>query len=240
MGRGVTGLILKAMRADDYVFTVIGNEAVNEHYQRIRFAGGDFLTTNGWYPTMWVRLWVPKSGLAAVDPDAGDLVQRGYTIIEPDGGEFAIEFALHEGPAPRWARAARPGDQIAATLMGSEFAFPDTPPSEYVLIGDTASLPAINSVLARADAPTRVFLEYQHDSETRLPVHGTDVTWVPRRGRGAELVESVRRAKVSPRAFAFVAAESKATRETVKLLKRDCGLTKSMIKSQAYWLDRGH
>ena len=55
MGRGVTGLILKAMRADDYVFTVLSTEAVNEHYHRIRFDGGDFLTRNRW--STLVLLW---------------------------------------------------------------------------------------------------------------------------------------------------------------------------------------
>lgn len=240
MGRGVTGLILKAMRADDYVFTVLSTEAVGEHYHRIRFDGGTFLTQNPWFPTMWVRLWVPKNGEATTDEDDGTLAQRGYTIIDPEGSEFTIEFAIHDGPAPRWARDAEPGDRIAATMMGADLAVPDNPaPSEYILVGDAASIPAINSLLTTATAPCRVFLEYQHAAERDLPVRSENVTWVPREGRGATLVSAVTKAAIPHDAFLFVAAETKATREITKAAKKNFGLTKDRIKSQAYWLQRG-
>ncbi|MEC4615060.1 siderophore-interacting protein [Tsukamurella tyrosinosolvens] len=240
MGRGVTGLILKAMRADDYVFTVLSTEAVSEHYHRIRFDGGDFLQENPWFPTMWVRLWVPKSGAATTDADEGTLVQRGYTIVAPEGSEFAIEFAMHEGPAPRWALDAEPGDRIAATMMGADLTVPEEPaPSEYVLVGDAASIPAINSILGTAQAPCRVYLEYQHDAERELPVQSEAVTWVPRENRGATLVSTVIGGGIGSDAFLFVAAETKATREITKAAKRDFGLPRDRIKSQAYWLQRG-
>lgn len=240
MGRGVTGLILKAMRADDYVFTVLATEAVSEHYHRIRFDGGTFLLNNPWFPTMWVRLWVPKSGAATTDEGEGSLVQRGYTIVAPEGTEFSIEFALHDGPAPRWALDAEPGDRIAATMMGADLTIPDDPaPSEYVLVGDAASLPAINSILETAQAPCRVYLEYQHDAERELPVHGEAVTWVPREDRGATLVAAVTGDGIASGAFLFVAAETRATREITRAAKRDFGLPKERIKSQAYWLQRG-
>ncbi|TWS20574.1 siderophore-interacting protein [Tsukamurella asaccharolytica] len=240
MGRGVTGLILKAMRADDYVFTVLGAEAVSEHFRRIRFDGGDFLQNNPWFPTMWVRLWVPKSGAATTDEDEGALVQRGYTIVAPQGSQFSIEFALHDGPAPRWALDAEPGDRIAATMMGADLTVPEDPaPSEYVLVGDPASIPAINSILDTAQSPCRVYLEYQHDAERQLPVHGEAVTWVPRENRGATLVSTVLDGGIGSDAFLFVAAETTATREITKAAKRDFGLPKDRIKSQAYWLQRG-
>ncbi|MDF0530943.1 siderophore-interacting protein [Tsukamurella sp. 8F] len=239
MGRGVQGLILKALRADDYVFTVRDTEKVNEHFHRVRFTGGGFLAAHPWYPTMWVRLWIPKSGEATPGDDDGTLVQRGYTIVDPDGDAFTIEFAMHDGPAPRWAADAQPGDTIGATLMGSKFAFPESPPSEYVLVGDAASLPAMNSLLDHANAPARIFLEYQHDDERTLPVRGDDVTWVARTDRGAGLVAAVEAAKVPADAFVWVAAEARATRESVKAAKRQAVLPKTHVKSQAYWMERG-
>ncbi|WP_248490348.1 siderophore-interacting protein [Tsukamurella sp. PLM1] len=234
----MTGLILKAMRADDYVFTVLSAEAVNDHYHRVRFDGGTFLLNNPWFPTMWVRLWVPKSGEATTDADEGNLVQRGYTIIDPERSEFTIEFAMHDGPAPRWALDARPGDRIAATMMGSDLDVPEAP-SEYVLVGDAASIPAINSLVGSTDVPSRVFLEFQHTEEREIPVHATNVTWVPREGRGTTLVSTVTRAGIPSDAFLFVAAETKATREITKAAKKEFGLPKERIKSQAYWLQRG-
>ncbi|MET9328969.1 siderophore-interacting protein [Tsukamurella sp. NPDC003166] len=239
MGRGVTGLILKAMRADDYVFTVLSTEAVTEHYHRVRFDGGPFLQRNPWFPTMWVRLWIPKSGTATTDENDGDLAQRGYTIIEPESSAFTIEFAIHDGPAPRWALDAAPGDRIAATMMGADLTIPEGPaPSEYVLVGDTASIPAINSILDTAPVPCRVFLEYQHDGERDLPVRADQVTWIARENHGAALVSAVVAAGIPSDAFLFVVAETRATREITRAAKRDLGLPKDRIKSQAYWLDR--
>ena len=189
---------------------------------------------------MWVRLWIPKSGTATTAEDAGDLAQRGYTIIEPEGSEFTIEFAIHDGPAPRWALDAAPGDRIAATMMGADLTIPEHPaPSEYILVGDAASIPAINSILGTAAVPCRVFLEYQHDGERDLPVHADHVTWIARENRGAALVSAVLAAGLPSDAFLFVVAETRATREITRTAKRDLGLAKDRIKSQAYWLDRG-
>jgi len=53
-----------------------------------------------------------------------------------------------------------------------------------VVFGDTASLPAINSLLeAIGEIPARVWLEWQHDSDRSLPVRSgpnTEITWLER------------------------------------------------------------
>ncbi|MCT6647215.1 siderophore-interacting protein, partial [Enterococcus faecalis] len=76
--------------------------------------------------------------------------QRGYTLVNPDpvAGTTDIDFALHDGLATRWAQDAKPGDTLEVTLLGSSFELPVPAPAGYVLVGDTASLPAINSLLA--------------------------------------------------------------------------------------------
>ena len=64
---------------------------------------------------------------------------------------------MHDGVASRWAQDARPGDTIEATMLGSNFTLPEPAPKGYVIVGDTASLPAINSLLtAIGDSPAQV------------------------------------------------------------------------------------
>ncbi|PRC51864.1 siderophore-interacting protein, partial [Mycobacterium sp. ITM-2017-0098] len=73
--------------------------------------------------------------------------QRGYTLVNPDPANDTVdvEFALHDGVASRCAQRAEAGDTIEATVLGSSFALPEPRPAGYLIVGDTASLPAINS-----------------------------------------------------------------------------------------------
>ena len=86
------------------------------------------------------------------------LNQRGYTLVDPnpEADTVDIEFELHDGVAPRWAQDARPGDTNEVTVMGSNFTLPERAPKGHVIVGDTASLPAINSLLtAIGNTPAR-------------------------------------------------------------------------------------
>ena len=138
------------------------------------------------HPTMWIRMWFA---------DGDKLHQRGYTLVDPNPQDDTvdIEFALHDGVASHWAQNAQPGDTVEATVLGSNFTLPEPQPAGYVIVGDSASLPAINSLLeAIGDTPARVFLEAGHDEDNQLPVaRRTDVVWVDRKNAGEALVEAV-------------------------------------------------
>ena len=124
--------------------------------------------------------------------DGEKLHQRGYTLVDPNpaADTVDIEFALHDGVASGWAEDARPTDTIEVTVLGSNFTLPEPAPKSYVIVGDTASLPAINSLLtAIGDTPARVFLEAGHDDDKQLPVaRSGDVVWVDRKNAGEALV----------------------------------------------------
>lgn len=237
MGRGVEGIIMKAYKTDDYKLTVTSREAVTDKYVRVRFSGGGLLKNHPVHPTQWVRVWF--------DDGNGKESQRGYTLTQqnPEDDTFAIEFAVHYGPASRWAENAEPGDVLEATLMrgsnASSFVIPEPRPSEFVIFGDTASLPAINSLLdAIGDSPARVWLEWQYESDSTLPVHAssaTEVTWLQRVDDGRLLREAAEELTPAPGAFAWVACDGRTTRSIVKTLKGTHGLAKESIKSQAYW-----
>ncbi|OYN81221.1 siderophore-interacting protein [Mycolicibacterium sphagni] len=231
--RGWQGTVLKLFRAGEYELTVTGREQLSEHYLRLHFDAGGMLVDRQVHPTMWIRMWFPGGA---------KLHQRGYTLVNPDSvsDTVDIEFALHDGIASRWACAARPGDAIGATVLGSSFTLPKPEPVGYVIVGDTASLPAINSLLdSIGDAPATVFLAAGHDDDRDLPVaRSAGVTWIDRRDSGAALVEAVSDAAYDAEDhFGWVACDNRTTRAVAKILREDYRIPRTSIKAQAYWAE---
>ena len=230
--RGFAGAVLKLLRAGDYELTVTASSQVTPHYLRLSFQAGGLLADRTLHPTMWIRMWFS---------DGDKLHQRGYTLVNPDPANDTVdvEFALHDGVASRWAQQAAPGDTIEVTVLGSSFALPEPRPAGYVIVGDTASLPAINSLLdAIGDAPAQIFLEAAHDDDKQLPVaRGTDVTWVDRKNAGESLVQAVESAAFDASDhFGWVACDNRTTRAVAKLLREDYQIPRKAIKAQAYWV----
>jgi NADPH-dependent ferric siderophore reductase len=230
--RGLAGAALKLLRAGDYRLTVTGQQEITPHYLRLRFDAGGLLREHPPHPTMWVRLWFA---------DGDVLRQRGYTLVDPDpaADTVDIEFALHGGLASQWAQGAQRGDVIKATVLGSKFAIPEPPPAGYVIVGDTASLPAINSLLgAIGDAPAQVFLEAGYDDDKYLPVARDEaVSWVNRQDDGRALVHRVQSAAFDAKDhFGWVACDSRTTRSVTRILRNDFGIPRKSIAARAYWV----
>lgn len=238
MGHGWEGVVLKLLRGKDFVCTVTDNEEVTERYRRLRFTDGGMLAATGVHPTMWVRLWFDNAGRPH---------QRAYTLVDPDpqAGTFGLEFALHEGCASDWARSARPGDTIDATVQGTGFALPDPLPSRLWVVGDAASVPAINSLLdAAPTVPATVWLETDHPSDERLPIRldpaRHELHRVPRRDAGAELVSRVRAAVAESAAgtgdtFFWIACDTTTTRTLSTYLRKEAAVPKERVHALGYW-----
>lgn len=234
--RGWQGTVLKLFRAGDYAFTVTGKQQVGPHYVRVSFAAGGMLAGSAVHPTQWVRMWFS---------DGEKLHQRGYTLVNPDtdADTVDIEFALHDGIASQWAVAAEVGDTIEVTVLGSSFALPQPRPSGYLIVGDTASLPAINSLLSEiGDVPAWVFLEAAHEDDKDLPVArasdtGIDVFWIDRENAGQALVDAVAESAFDASDhFAWVACDNRTTRNVAKVLREDYLVPRKSIKAQGYWV----
>ncbi len=230
--RGWQGAVLKLLRAGDYRLTVTGRREISQHYLRLSFDGGGLLTDRPLHPTMWIRMWFA---------DGDKLHQRGYTLVDPDpaADTVDIEFALHDGVASRWAQEAQPGDTIDATVLGSNLTLPEPRPAGYVIVGDTASLPAISSLLdAIGDAPARVFLEAGHDDDKDLPVaRSADITWVDRKNAGEALVEAVSSSAFDASDhFGWVACDNRTTRAVARIFREDYKIPRKSVKAQAYWV----
>ena len=233
LSRGFPGAVLKLLGAGDYTLTVTTRHELSPHYVRLSFDAGGLLADRPLHPTMWIRMWFA---------DGDKLHQRGYTLVDPDpaAGTVNIEFALHDGVAANWARNAEPGDTVDVTVLGSNFGLPEPPPAGYVIVGDTASLPAINSLLgAIGDTPAWVFLEAGHDSDKDLPVGGrnVDAEWVDRKNNGEALIQRISSSAFNAADhFAWVACDNRTTRAVAKVLREDYGIPRNSIKAQAYWV----
>ncbi|MFT3716697.1 MAG: siderophore-interacting protein [Gordonia sp. (in: high G+C Gram-positive bacteria)] len=237
LSRGWQGTVMKMMRADDFELTVTRTETVTEHYVRLGFTDGGLLQKISRHPTMWIRLWFAKDGA---------LHQRGYTLVDPDSekGTFDIEFAIHDGPAAQWALAAKAGDTLPATVLGSDFDIPEPAPSGWLVAGDPASLPAINSLLdALTDrcpgVAATIWFEYQHDDDRDLPMRlrpQDTVHWIARERDGGALVDAVRAAAFDASGrHGWVALDSKSTRQVTAAFRSDFNLGRKGVKSMAYW-----
>lgn len=228
--RGLSGALVKLWRGGDYELTVTGRTQITPHYLRLHFTAAELLADRPVHPTMWIRGWFP---------DGAKSHQRGYTLVNPDpaAGTVDIDFALHDGLATRWAIEAQPGDVLEVTVLGSDFVLPAPAPEGYVIVGDTASLPAINSLLAAiGDAPARVFLEAAHEDDRELPVARPDAIWVDRKNAGEALVEAVAAAAFdASEHFGWVACDNRTTRAVAKVLREDYKIPKRSLKARAYW-----
>ncbi|MER7894940.1 siderophore-interacting protein [Streptomyces sp. NPDC096046] len=238
-GRGWEGAVLKLLRGKDFEFTVTDVEDVTPHYRRLRFTDGGLLAATGVHPAMWVRLWFDN---------AGKPHQRAYTLVDPEPdpgagtGTFALEFALHEGCAGDWARAAKPGDTIEATVQGTGFEHPDPAPSHVFAVGDPASLPALNSLLdALGPAPATVWFEGGDDDlPYRTDPARHELRKVPRQDSGAHLVDRVKsdlpgllRDTSDP--YVWIACDTATTRTLATYVRKELGLPKQRVHALGYW-----
>ncbi len=231
--RGISGTLVKLWRGGDYELTVTERTELSPHYLRLHFDSGALLTQRSVHPTMWVRGWFP---------DGDKSHQRGYTLVDPDpvAGTVAIDFAMHDGLATRWATEAAIGEVLEVTVLGSNFTLPTPDPAGYVIVGDTASLPAINSLLgAIGDVPAQVFLEAGHADDRELPVLAAGdvrITWVDRADGGGALVSAVSASAFEATDhFGWVACDNRTTRSVAKVLREQYAIPRKSMKAQAYW-----
>ncbi|MEJ4111847.1 ATP-binding cassette domain-containing protein [Corynebacterium kroppenstedtii] len=238
MGKGIEGAVLRALGAKEHLITVTGTSRVTDHFRRVTFHTDTMLNPEGEPPGAWARLWFP-------DPDGGSkLFQRGYTILDadPEAGTFSVEFVIHHplGPAAAWAKDAEVGDTLVGMRYGAHpFEVLDPPPKGYLLVGDLASYPAISSIAETiaGDVPVVVYLESHSPLDAEVPpIEGPNmmVQWVEELPDGQGLVQAISGGEWSGW-YAWVTAESLATRRAKTLLQREYGVAKVMLHAHAYW-----
>ena len=236
LSKGVQGVIMRTFGSRDYLITVTGARDISPHYRRLSFEAHDLLAAHPPYPSMWIRVWCPG-------PDR--LYQRAFTVVDPDpaAGTFDLEFAIHEqGYAMDLARSAVPGYQVEVSVLPrDDYVRPDPMPHGFVMLGDPASLPAINSILCTLpeDFPVRLWLGRQHPGDGNLPVAlrpGVELSWVDH----DDLVRAVRGGLTDVQGwFGWACVETAQTRELRNLLRTATGAGRRDGHFMGYWT-RGH
>jgi ATP-binding cassette subfamily B protein IrtA len=229
--------MLRGFGGRDHVATVEQVSRVAPHCVRITMSSPTVFSDLSVGPTAWLRFWFP-------DPDGGKTeFQRAYTLVwaDPDSGRFAVDVVLHEpaGPASAWASAAKPGMTIPVVSLGSvKFEVPEELPAGFLLIGDSASIPAINSIMAALppDVDVEVYLERHCDEDELIPLTEHPrrrVHWVTR-ADDTSLAAAIEDRDWSNWS-AWAGPEAGALKHLRKRLKDTFGFPKTELKAQAYW-----
>jgi NADPH-dependent ferric siderophore reductase len=170
-------------------------------------------------------------------PAMRDYTPRRYDL---DALELDIDFVLHgDGPASTWAEQAKPGQFLHIGGPRGSMIVPDIFDS-YLLIGDETALPAIARRLEGLAANRRalVIIEVENGKEQQRlesPAQ-VDVIWVLRDGGKDTLLATVKQIQVpSGNLYAWVATETKVSRQIRRVLLDEHGLDEQLVKAVGYW-----
>ncbi len=220
--------------------------------RRVTFGGSELASFVWSGPAAHIKIIFPEPGLgldtvAVPEPDGPrPTTTRTYTPrrFDPAALTLEVDFALHgHGPASTWAAQARVGQQLVMMGPGPGYAV-DADAPWYLLAGDDAALPAIETILEALPpgTPTTVFLEVVAADEAR-PLPGpakTEVRWLPR-GEDASVAGSALLAALDGFAWpagegrVYVGCESAAMRRLRAEIIASSGLERAHVITRGYW-----
>lgn len=170
-------------------------------------------------------------------PAMRDYTPRRYDL---NTLELDIDFVLHgDGPASTWAEQAKPGQFLHIGGPRGSMIVPDIFDS-YLLIGDETALPAIARRLEGLAANRRalVIVEVENGKEQQVLQSAAEVNviWVLREGGKDHLLSTVRQIQVPGGSlYAWIATESKVSRQIRRVLLDEHGLDEQFVKAVGYW-----
>jgi NADPH-dependent ferric siderophore reductase len=232
---------------------VVRRDQLTPSMLRIVVAGEHLAPLTTARPGGYVKLVLPESGgqprlprLEGPSWPEGEPrpPRRSFTIRHFDTAtdELTVDFALHDGLASDWARAARLGDPLG--IIGpADLRFQPTG-DHLVLAADDAGLPALAAIVealppsCRADA----FVEVDGPDHEQPIDHGphVSVTWLHRHDTPAHESEQLWRAVLDwpwpgSDTQGWAAAETVVARKIRSYLRDERGLGVGGYYASAYW-----
>jgi len=174
-------------------------------------------------------------------PEMRDYTPRRYDLEKL---ELDIDFVLHgDGPASTWAEQAQPGQFLHIGGPRGSMIVPDIFDS-YLLIGDETALPAIARRLEglAANRKALVVIEVENGAEQQVleSKAQVNVIWVLRDGGKDNLLTTVKELQVPKgNLYAWVATETKVSRQIRRVLLDEHGLNEQFVKAVGYWRAEG-
>ncbi|WP_330207625.1 siderophore-interacting protein [Pseudomonas sp. AM14(2022)] len=174
-------------------------------------------------------------------PEMRDYTPRRYDL---DKLELDIDFVLHgDGPASTWAEQAKPGQFLHIGGPRGSMIVPDIFDS-YLLIGDETALPAIARRLEglASNRKALVVIEVENGAEQQVleSAAQVNVIWVLRDGGKDNLLTTVKELQVPKgNLYAWVATETKVSRQIRRVLLDEHGLNEQFVKAVGYWRAEG-
>ena len=225
-------------------------EQLSPRMVRVTFTGDDLgaFAWNG--PAAHIKLIFPEEGQTEPpmpQPDGPRATRmRTYTPrrFDPTVPELDVDFVLHgDGPASNGAVQAKPGQVLILGGPGPNDQI-DHDADWFLLAGDDAALPAIETILDAlpSEARVRVLLEVadEHEERTLAAAAQLDITWLHRGAHAAQadtaLEEAVRAMQLpGGNGRIYVGCEAAAMRRIRKHLLQERGLDPAMIVTRGYW-----
>ena len=174
-------------------------------------------------------------------PEMRDYTPRRYDLEKL---ELDIDFVLHgDGPASTWAEQAQPGQFLHIGGPRGSMIVPDIFDS-YLLIGDETALPAIARRLEglASNRKALVVIEVENGAEQQVleSAAQVNVIWVLRDGGKDNLLTTVKELQVPKgNLYAWVATETKVSRQIRRVLLDEHGLNEQFVKAVGYWRAEG-
>lgn len=247
---------LPPKRSSPRMLEVVSSERVTPRMMRVHLGGPELSGFPAGREGAHIKLLLPRPGQARPElptlgehgpiwpNDADRPIARTYSVRrhDLDANVLSVDFVLHgdDGPAARWAAAARPGDAVG--LAGPGGPNPMLASADwYLLAGDMAALPALGALLETlpASARGRAIIQVSGRDETQALDYTADIaiTWIyPGAPAGsASLIDAIRAVRwPQRRCFAWVAGEN-ATVVAARRHLRQQGFDKRSLYTVPYW-----
>ena len=253
--------------------TVARREMLSPNFLRLTFSGDALRHFAPWGVDQRIKLVLPLPGGGLAEfgllddptPHPSDWYTRWKALppaernvlrtdtpaaIRPEAGEIDVDIYLHspDGPASRWARAARVGETLVITGPDvrngwTGYGIHCQPPARYasfLLVADETAIPAVRGIAASLPAAARgIAIVEIGDHADDVTVAGlspqVDVRVVER----GETKDAVR-AWASPDVdVAWLAGESGVVTASRRVLVRELGVPRERVAFLGYWREGG-
>jgi NADPH-dependent ferric siderophore reductase len=205
-------------------------------------------------PASSVRLLLPPSGSDTIVlptwsgnqfelPDGSRAPIRTFTprYFDDRRRELTLDIVLHDhGAATDWARAARPGHEVAVSGPGRSENL-DQSARSFLLAGDESAIPAIGQLIEAIPHDRSIVVHIELAEPTariELPPHpGATITWHDAdldAAPGEAMVAAVKAVDALPDAV-WVAGEAAAVQRLRKHLFDERGRSRSTVTARGYW-----